>query len=160
MITKSDSRELREVAISLLNLGEKIEEQLGLELLRAGADVVVVVTHRIRQEGKDADGAILDTRAKKRVGRYSSSHAKTRLARGRQVERKDLTFTGEMLLNYNLTEQEPRRVGTGFLSERSHEIAGYLEDYQRQEIFIPSEEEENEILADAMERIEKLIDQV
>lgn len=160
MITKSDSHELKEVALSLRNIGSLIEEDLERELLRAGADVVVVVSHRIRQYGKDAEGNTLDTKSAKRTGAYSQRYAGMRVAKGRQIARVDLTMTGSMMLNYNLTERSKRSVGVGFMSEGSDEIAGYLEEYYGNDIFIPSQQEEDDIMDDAMERIESLIDKL
>jgi hypothetical protein len=160
MITKSDSREVLEVAISLQNMGKLIEEDLERELLRAGADVVVVVAHRIRHNGKDALGNTLDTKSKKREGAYSQRYAGIRRDAGRQINRVDLNMTGRMMLDYNLTERTTRMVGVGFMSEESDEKAEYLEEYYGAEIFVPSEEEEADIMEDAMARIEKHIDKL
>lgn len=160
MISKSDSREVYEVALSLQSLGKILEEDLERELLRAGADVVVVVSNRIRREGRDALGGIIRTRAKRRDGAYSSRYAKKRKEAGRQIERVDATMTGRMMGDYNLTERSKRSVGVGFVSDGSDEIAGYLEEYYGKEIFVPSEQEEDEIMDDAMARIENHIDKL
>jgi hypothetical protein len=160
MISKSDSREVYECALSLQSLGKVLEEDLERELLRAGADVVVVVSHRIRHAGKDALGGTLDTKSASRVGAYSKRYAAIRKEAGRQTSRVDLNMTGKMMLDYNLTERAPRAVGVGFVSDGSDEIAGYLEEYYGAEIFVPSEQEEDEIMDDAMLRIEQLIDKL
>jgi hypothetical protein len=158
MITKSDSREVYEVALSLQSLGKILEEDLELELLRAGADVVVTVLHRIKHAGKDALGGTLDTKSSSRTGAYSKRYAAVRKEAGRQTARVDLNMTGDMLLNYNLTEREKRMVGVGFVSDDADQKAEWLEEYYGVEIFVPSEREEEMIMDDAMSRIEKLID--
>jgi hypothetical protein len=160
MTTKSDSREVYECALSLQSLGKLLEEDLELELLRAGADVVVTVLHRIKHAGKDALGGTLDTKSSKREGAYSARYAKVRKEAGRQTGRVDLNMTGDMLLNYNLTEQEKRMVGVGFISDDADEKAEWLEEYYGAEIFVPSEQEEDDIMNDAMLRIEQLIDKL
>lgn len=160
MITKTDSREVAAYALSLQSLGKLLEDDLERELLRAGADVVVVVSHRIKREGKDALGGTLETRSTKRKGAYSERYAGIRVDKGRQISRVDLTMTGRMMLDYHLTERTKRSVGVGFISEESDDKAGYLEDYYGVEIFVPSEKEEDEIMDDAMLRIEQLIDKI
>jgi len=161
MITKSDSREVREMALSLQTSLLQIDgEDLERELLRAGADVVVIVSHRIKQEGKDASGNTLETKSVNRTGAYSSRYAKVRKEAGRQTSRVDLNMTGKMMLDYNLTERSKKSVGVGFMSEESDTKANYLEEYYGNEIFIPSESEEDDIMDDAMERIERLIDKI
>lgn len=160
MITKSDSSEVLGVAISLQSIGRLIEEDLEKELLRAGADVVVVVSHRIKREGKDALGGTLDTKSPSRSGAYSKRYAGIRIEAGRQTSRVDLNMTGKMLLDYNLTERSKTAVGVGFMSDESNEKAEWLEEYYGVEIFVPSEQEEDDIMEDAMMRIERLIDKV
>lgn len=160
MITKSDSREVYEVALSLQSLGKILEDDLERELLRAGADVVVVVSNRIRREGRDAVGGILRTRAKRRSGAYSERYANRRREAGRQTDHVDATMTGRMMADYNLTERSKRSVGVGFLSDESDEKASYLETYYGADIFVPSEKEEDEIMEDAMQRIESHIDKL
>ena len=160
MITKTDSREVAAYALSLQSLGKLLEDDLERELLRAGADVVVVVSHRIKREGKDATGGILNTKSDPADGRYSMRWGAARKAKGLQRARVDLNFTGKMMLDYNLTERSKRMVGVGFLSDESDEKAGYLEDYYGSEIFVPSIREEDEIMDDAMLRIEQLIDRI
>ncbi len=147
-----------EVALSLQSLGKILEEDLERELLRAGADVVVVVGHRIKHEGRDATGRTLKTKSKKTDGAYSKRYAARRKERGRQTDRVDLFMDGDLMPAYNLTERTPRMVGVGFTSDEMDERAEYLEAYYGAEIFVPSEQEENEIMDDAMERVEKLID--
>lgn len=160
MITKSDSREVYEVALSLQSLGKILEEDLERELLRAGADVAVVVAHRIKHEGQDATGRTLRTKAKKTDGAYSKRYAARRKERGRQTDRVDLFMEGDLMPAYNLTERSPRSVGVGFITDEMDERAEYLEAYYGTEIFVPSEKEESEIMDDAMERIEKHIDKL
>lgn len=160
MITKTDSREVAAYALSLQSLGKLLEDDLERELLRAGADVVVVVSNRIKREGKDALGGTLQTKSRKKKGAYSERYAGLRVEKGRQIGRVDLTMTGRMMLDYNLTERSKRMVGVGFLSDESDEKAGYLEDYYGSEIFVPSIREEDEIMDDAMLRIEQLIDRI
>ncbi|MCF2487456.1 hypothetical protein [Dyadobacter sp. CY347] len=160
MITKSDSSEVLGVAVSLQNICQLIEEDLERELLRAGADVVVVVIHRIKREGKDALGGTLDTKSASRSGAYSKRYAGIRKEAGRQTSQVDLNMTGKMLLDYNLTERSKTAVGVGFMSDESDEKAGYLEEYYGAEIFVPSEQEEDDIMEDAMSRVERLIDRL
>lgn len=160
MITKTDSREVASYALSLQSLGKLLEDDLERELLRAGADVVVVVINRIRRDGKDATGGTLETRSRKKKGAYSERYAGLRVEKGRQIGRVDLTMTGRMILDYNLTERSKRMVGVGFMSDESDQKAGYLEEYYGSDIFVPSETEENEITDDAMLRIEQLIDKI
>lgn len=160
MITKSDSREVQSVAISLQSLGKLLEEDIERELLRAGADAVVIVSHRIKHEGKDSMGVILDTKSMSPSGRYSQRWASARKKEGLQTARVDLYFTGDMMTSLHLTEMEKRSVGVGFITEESDEKAGYLEEYYGNEIFVPSEEEEEDIMDDAMLRFEQLIDKL
>jgi hypothetical protein len=158
MITKTDSREVASYALSLQSLGKLMEDELERELLRAGADVVVVVSNRIKREGRDALGGTLETKSSRKKGAYSERYASIRVDKGRQINRVDLNMTGRMLLDYNLTERSKRMVGVGFLSDESDQKAGYLEDYYGAEIFVPSIKEEDEIMDDVMLRIEQLID--
>jgi len=160
MITKSDSHEIRDVAFSLQSLGKLLEEDLELELLRAGADVVVTVLHRIKQEGKDALGGTLDTKSSERVGNYSKYWGEKRKKKGLLTSRVNMNYTGKMLLDYNLTIQEKRVVGVGFVSDESNTIAEYLEEYYGADICVPSEKEEDQILDDAMLRLETKIDKL
>ena len=158
MIVKSDSSDVQRVALSLQSIGKLIESELERELMRAGADTVVVVINRIKRQGEDAQGNTLETKSTKRTGRYSKRYGKTREDAGKQTAKVDLTMAGQLTGDYNLTEIEPRRVGVGFITETSHEIADYLEEYYGGEIFIPSVQEEDEIFEDAMRRIEILIE--
>ncbi|GGH42949.1 hypothetical protein GCM10007423_39960 [Dyadobacter endophyticus] len=160
MIQKSDSREVYEVALSLQSLGKIIDEDLERELLRAGADVVVVVSHRIKRAGEDATGRALKTKAKKTDGGYSKRYAARRREKGRQIDRVDLFMDGDLMPAYNLTERSPRSVGVGFTSDEMDERAEWLENYYGTEIFVPSEKEEDEIMDDAMSRIENLIEKI
>jgi hypothetical protein len=158
MITVSNSDEVKGAALIIQNLGRLIEADIERELLRAGADAVIMIIHRVKNQGLDAAGRSLDTKSSKRNGAYSKRYAGLRLIKGRQIARVDLNMTGKMLLDFHLTERTTRSVGVGFLSDGSGEIARYLEEYYGEEIFVPSVDEENFILDDAMVRIEKLMD--
>lgn len=160
MINKSDSSEVLKTAYVLKDFNKILEADLERELLRAAADVVVIVVDRVRRQGESANGQILQTKSPKTLGRYSKYHGQKRKDAGLQTGRVDLSFTGQMLSDWNVTEQIPRQVGVGFVTEESHEIANGLEEYCGDEIFLPSDSEEQEVMEDAMSRIERLIETV
>lgn len=160
MIRRSDNSQLLDVALKLDAAILRMPEDVRRILYSGAADAVVLVLQRVRFRGQDANNGILFTKAKKRVGPYSKQWAGIRVDRGRQVGRVDLTFTGKMLLDFNLTERDWLRAGVGFMSEKSHEQANGLEEYYGSEIFVPSQDEEDGIVKDLQDSLFNLIDKI
>lgn len=158
MLIKSDISELSNITMKMEGVLAYMPDEIQKLLFQGAADVVVIVVHRIRTQGEDADGGTLITRSSMPYGRYSQRHGRARNEKGLQVARVDLTFTGEMLRDYNITEREPNQVGVGFVNDESHEKAEELEKYYNAPVFVPSLSEEDEVVNDLEESIFNLID--
>ena len=121
--------------------------------LYRAAFVAVEAINRRAKSGISADGQVLFTKSSKRVGAYSEQHAESRTKRRLQVQSVDLTFTGQMLRNFNLLTLRPNFVTIGFSAPTQAAKAAKLENYYGTDIMTVSNAEES----DAVDALEKEI---
>lgn len=124
------------------------------DLLRAGAvDALALISNRIQQRGQAASGRQLETKAKLRGGAYSAGYAKRRAERGRQINRVDLTNSGDLMRNLQVISVGDRLVTAGFLSDEQAHIADALEDYYGEPIIELSDSEQETVADGIAERV-------
>lgn len=100
----------------------------------AALDAVAIVQDRVQQAGDGTKNHLL-TRSLTGNGIYSKSWMSARRGKGLQVAKVDLTFDGDLWLNWQLLSSDTKTAEIGFMSDRVADIAGYLEDYYGDEIF-------------------------
>ncbi|HRG02021.1 MAG TPA: hypothetical protein PKZ75_12965 [Bacteroidia bacterium] len=110
----------------------------------AGLDAVVLVADRIQQKGNSVSGR-MTTKSKKPDGVYSKGHKKTRDKRNLQTSHVDLTFSGDLMRNWQLLSSDTKSAEIGFMNDSESDKAGYLEDYYGQ-IFALTKDEENAVI--------------
>lgn len=86
------------------NMRNNLQSVLGRELEGAANMIIPIVVRRIRTKGQHGSGTSFSTP-------YSRSHKRRRNNEGLQTGYKDLTFTGSMLDNFQITETI--QTGTG-----------------------------------------------
>lgn len=160
MIIRSDILKFMSDAEAYQFVADFLEDELPRELLRVQEDLVVTILHRVRHESLSTNGTVLFTKSKTPIGAYGHYHGTARKARGLRVDKVNLTFTGRMLLDFNLTEQSETEVGIGFLSQESALKAEDNEKYYEDEIFDPSRKEELETLEWAEDRLFSILNRM
>lgn len=97
---------------------------------------------RIFLEGKATDGSLITSKvkAKNPVGAYSKGHARERRRRRkgrgpRFIDKVDLFLTGKLRDSIIVDD------GIAFKDDKQRKLAGYHEEYRKQDIFKLSEEE-------------------
>lgn len=106
-ITQKLIRQLKVIAAS-----DKIQRQ-------AAFDAQSLVLSRVQQQGRNASG--------QQMGRYSSAYAKVRSKKGRQSSYKDLTFSGDMIRDFQVDPIGRNSYGVGFGSRLQGDKARYNE---------------------------------
>ena len=109
-------------------------------LRMAGMDAVVLVADRIQQKGNSVGGR-MTTKSKKPDGVYSKGHKKARNKRNLQTVHVDLTYSGDLMRNWQLLSSDTKSAEIGFMNDSEADKAQYLEDYYG-EIFALTKEEE------------------
>ena len=109
-------------------------------LRMAGMDAVVLVADRIQQKGSSVGGR-MTTKSKKPDGVYSKGHKKARNKRNLQTDHVDLTYSGDLMRNWQLLSSDTKSAEIGFMNDSEADKAQYLEDYYG-EIFALTKEEE------------------
>ncbi len=128
----------------------KAEFQTGLPiatekaLRMAGMDAVVLVADRIQQKGNSIGGR-MTTKSKKPDGVYSKYHKKARDKKNLQTSHVDLTFSGDLMRNWQLLSSDTKSAEIGFMNDSEADKAQYLEDYYGQ-IFALTKDEENTVI--------------
>ena len=100
----------------------------------------IQMQQRIFEEGVDSDGVLL-----KNGDEYADLTKKIRLQAGRQINKIDLQFTGDMrrsIINAKSTEGQNLIFSSATQSEKREEI----EDLFNQDIFSPSSQESENVL--------------
>jgi len=120
---------LAEVALRLQGNIRKVETNLSTHLLEVAADGLVMVAHRIQQEGKNTAGQVMHTKSPRSIQAYSKAAALLRRKKGRQTGHIDFTLEGDLMRNYNIISSSAKEAVAGFLDRGMAEIAGYLEAY-------------------------------
>ncbi|CCG99853.1 hypothetical protein FAES_1843 [Fibrella aestuarina BUZ 2] len=127
-------------------LGDSVD--MGLDLIR----------DRVRNRGVGAEGQVLQTKSRQRIGAYSAGYAKRRTERGKSTDRVDLTDTGAMLDDLRRLSVGGDTAEGGFGSSTQADKAEYLEAYYGPVVSL-SDSEEGTIVAYAEERVDKIIKQ-
>ena len=84
----------------------------------------------------------------KQLSPYSKPYAKKREKEGRQIQKKDLQFTGALFESIQVGTQNEKPV-VGYLTERSAQIGGYQEEQNNNvAIFSLNDTERAEVAAD------------
>lgn len=120
---------LAQVAIKLQTNIRRVEAHWSQHLLEVAADGMVLVAHRIQQEGRNTRGEVMRTKSPRALQAYSRAAALLRRKKGRQINHIDFTMEGDLMRNYNIIRSGAREVVVGFLDNGMAEIAGYLEAY-------------------------------
>ena len=141
-------------------IASEIEKQLPLELLRVEADFVSQIMYRVKYKGVSANGVVLHTKSKNPMGAYGQRHGKARRLRGLRIDMVNLSFTGRMQLDFNITEKSDLSIGIGFLTQESAQKAEENEAYYGDEIFEPSDQEEIDTMNDAEIRLLRLLEKI
>lgn len=137
-----------ELKINISALPGEVERAIGVALIRLEGDI----KRRIHNDGKASDGSLLDTPARRRLGRYSLQYGKKRQAAGRQTGRKDLQFFGDFLRSYGAGKSGDVQA-IGFFQDKARLIAQGQQEQTGKDIFTPSDEEIDrlmEIIADEL----------
>lgn len=130
-------------AISLFRNISTLYQQ-GLE--NAGEKAADLVKQRAKQ-GVSSEGEQLFTRSKSPIGAYGQRHGRARLAKGLQVAKVDLTFTGAMLRDFGVKTVRPTFVEVGFSSEAEAQKMEELEALYGTDILTVSDDEEEQAIA-------------
>lgn len=160
MIIKSDILKFMSDTEAFNFVLDFLEKELPRELLRIEEDLLVLIIHRVKHESASTNGVLLTTKSRTPMGAYGRVHGKRRRAKGLRIDKVNLVFTGQMMLEFNLTEKSDHHVGIGFLSAESARKAEENEEYYGDEIFDPSTTEEQETMDYAEMRLFSILDRM
>jgi hypothetical protein len=90
-------------------------------------DAIVLISHRVQQDGKKSDGSKITTTSKKRFGAYSYQYGKKRASKGLQTKIIDQTFTGDMLGDFTLAPEGEKSYVIGFRGKTASDKAEWNE---------------------------------
>lgn len=111
------------------SLQTKLETAIQFDkvLREVGLDAVVLISHRVQQEGKKSDGSKISTKAKKRFGAYSYEYGKKREKEGLQTKIIDQTYSGDMLGDFILAPEGEKSYIIGFRGKTASDKAEWNE---------------------------------
>lgn len=128
------------------------------QALKKGAEMSVSdMKDRIQNVGNDSDDNPIITRSANSQGRYSERHAKRRSRYGLQTGYVDLTFTGDMMDDLQVLNVDSESASVGFSQDKNFEISLYNEETFSTDIFIPSDQEAEDVLNYIDLQIEQLL---
>lgn len=87
----------------------------------AAFDTVAMISDRVQQQGNKANGTKIQSF-------YSTSYGKKRASKGLQTSFVDLTFTGDMMVDFLPMQDSSGNWGAGFISERNAQKARWNEE--------------------------------
>ena len=157
MIIKSDINKFKNGTEAINAAMKAIDQELPKELLKIEVDFVTQIMHRVKHSGVSANGVVLRTKSNNPIGAYGQWHGKARKKKGLRVDQVNLSFTGRMQLDFNITEHQDLHIGIGFLAAESALKAEDNEEYYGDEIFEPSNDEETDTMNDAEARLFALL---
>ncbi len=76
-------------------------------------DATALIVNRVQQDGENAEGQKMVSKAKIKKGAYSEKYSEFRTRKGRETDHIDLTFTGDMINSF-LPEPINKGYGIGF----------------------------------------------
>lgn len=96
-------------------------------LREAALDTVVIISHRVQQEGKKTDGSQIKSKAKKKYGAYSYAYGKKRNREGLQTSIIDETYTGDTMGDLIPVPNGETSYIVGFRGKKASDIAEFNE---------------------------------
>ncbi len=84
-------------------------------------DTIALVSDRVQQQGKKANGELIQSF-------YSKDYSKKRSSNGLQTSFVDLTFTGDMMVDFLPMQDNLGNWGAGFISDRNAQKARWNEE--------------------------------
>ena len=128
------------------------------QALKKGAEMSVSdMKDRIQNVGNDSNNNPIITRSANSQGRYSERYAKRRSRYGLQTGYVDLTFTGDMMDDLQVLSVDSDSASVGFSQDKNFEISLYNEETFSTDIFIPSDQEADDVLNYIDSQIEQLL---
>jgi len=108
---------------SLLNVANILKEDVTPILESVSKITIMQIKMRIA-DGINTAGALMVTRSRKKLGRYSKKYGEERQSHGLQVSRVDLNYMGTMIHDFGIMEVSKDKVISGFSSNEQAAIAG------------------------------------
>jgi hypothetical protein len=110
------------------------------ELNQIAGNAVIKIEERLKR-GIGANGEILDTKARQRIGRYSKWHGENRRYKGLTTDVRNLNYTGKMIADFGVLQANKKQSSIGFKSIIEAEKAKKNEDYMDADVFMPNDQE-------------------
>ncbi|GAB4023232.1 hypothetical protein GCM10028808_73040 [Spirosoma migulaei] len=139
---------------SIIRSLQRVEDNAQENLRRAAVDSLAIIAHRIQQQGENAEGSRLRTKAIVRNGAYSKAWAKKRLERGEQIGYMDFSHNGDLFRAWQVTSTSKTEASVGFINNKQADIATGLEEQQGEKVFVLSTSEQDFVLEGWIPRIE------
>lgn len=111
-------------------------------LIDGGKEAVRLIKQRVQQRGESAEGTKLVTGSRSPIGAYGQRQGRARQARGLQTRYQDLTFTGEMMRDFNLISLRSKVLEVGFQDSVQADKMEEVEALHGVDIMTVSDDEE------------------
>jgi hypothetical protein len=119
---------LEETVLNLITKLQNIDGEFTKNaLLEASYQTLNKIKHRIQDLGENASGVMI-SRARSKIGAYSTRYAVQRHKKGLQTLRVDLTVTGDLMREFQITHWGANEVWLGFFDQESSNKADKLEE--------------------------------
>jgi len=136
------------------------DENRGLMDLAANF-LYLKIDERVFDEGIATDGDIIDSIVQAStavIAAYADAYTKKRLAAGLQVNYIDLKFTGAFRDALTFGDNEDGNISVGFASQYGRDLREFHETYREKDIFLPTDEEIEDMVEFFNEEFPKFID--
>jgi len=122
--------------------------------------LMLKIDERVFDDGLASDGDTIDSIVQAStavIAAYADAYTKKRLSDGLQVNYIDLKYTGQFRESLTSGEDEDGNITVGFADQRGQELRRFHEEYRQKDIFIPTEEEVEDLVGFLNEEFPKFI---
>lgn len=155
-----NSNDLAQTLKRNLTLFQTIKVAYDAAIINAGKEAVRLIKQRVQQRGESAEGTKLVTGSRTPIGAYGQRQGLARQARGLQTRYQDLTFTGEMMRDFNLVSLRNKLLEVGFQDSLQADKMEEVEALHGVDIMTVSDEEEEAAVLKLEEGVIGILDKL